>query len=144
MIQDDIQKLCDQIGVFQRRLMRVARCRRPADINFDDPCGFASVRRVDDSRVVDQTASHDDPQRHFVTSALRSLENVGAIVRNPDPRDGRRFFVDMNDKGSKTVTNCLQSRNSSPGHAKETLLHEEERTISLRAGSPLQRLAICA
>ena len=75
-----------------------------------------------------------------MATTIASLEELGLVVRTPDPTDGRRQLVSLTDAGREAESGNLDARREWLAHAMEERLTEEERQTVLAATLLIEKL----
>jgi DNA-binding MarR family transcriptional regulator len=83
-------------------------------------------------------AEHVRPQSMAAT--LAALDERGMIRRAPDPADGRRQLISLNDAGSAMVHDSRRLRDEWLSRALQERYSDEERTTIVEALALLERL----
>jgi len=76
-----------------------------------------------------------------VAAALRSLENLGLVVRRKDPSDRRKAYIEITDDGRAVIGDARQGWRGWLRDAIERHLTSSERELLFKSGYLMQRLA---
>ncbi|OHX12425.1 MarR family winged helix-turn-helix transcriptional regulator [Chromobacterium sphagni] len=121
----------------------VRRLRRQASqdvLPFGLLTVLGAIDRAGDDITPTELARQESMRSSNLASALRELEAGGLILRQSDPEDGRRVRVRLSTVGAAALRRNRQLRD---GWLQAQLagLAEDDRTLLLRAGELLERLA---
>jgi DNA-binding MarR family transcriptional regulator len=76
-----------------------------------------------------------------MATTIAALENLGLVVRSPDPGDGRRQLVSLTEAGLEAERGNRDARNEWLTRTIEDELSEADRATLLAAAQILERLA---
>ena len=76
-----------------------------------------------------------------MAQTVRDLEDAGLVSRRPDPRDGRRSFVELTQAGVQTLHATRARREDWLTQTLDRELDAEERELLRRALTLLDRVA---
>ncbi|MFJ8025356.1 MarR family winged helix-turn-helix transcriptional regulator [Streptomyces sp. NPDC096311] len=75
-----------------------------------------------------------------VAAALRSLERGRLVVREPDPGDGRKAFVNLTPAGADVIAEVRRGNHAWLQQAIADTLTADEQRLLLQAGDLMRRL----
>jgi DNA-binding MarR family transcriptional regulator len=76
-----------------------------------------------------------------MAQTVRDLEDAGLVSRRPDPRDGRRSFVELTPAGLQTLHDTRARREDWLTEILDRELEPEQRELLRRALTLLDRVA---
>jgi DNA-binding MarR family transcriptional regulator len=88
-----------------------------------------------------ELASAERVQPQSLTRTLTALEATGLVIRQPDPRDGRRSLLTITDAGREAVRHDIRQRDAWLAIAMTELLSPVEQELLRLAGELMERLA---
>lgn len=83
-------------------------------------------------------AAQEHISHQAVANAVRELEELGLVARNPDPQDGRRMRITLSEAGAERLASERTAGQEWLVHAVAEGLSESERS-TLAAAIPLLR-----
>jgi DNA-binding MarR family transcriptional regulator len=121
----------------RRRLREVAT--EPAGLSAQQSSALARIGKGEGS-TASRLAELEGVRPQSMATTIASLEELGLVVRTPDPTDGRRQLVSLTDAGREAESGNLDARREWLAHAMEERLTEEERQTVLAATALIEKL----
>ncbi|MEY9952091.1 MarR family winged helix-turn-helix transcriptional regulator [Leifsonia sp. EB34] len=121
----------------RRRLREVAS--EPAGLSAQQSSALARIGKGEAS-TASRLAELEGVRPQSMATTIASLEELGLVVRTPDPTDGRRQLVSLTDAGREAESGNLDARREWLAHAMEERLTEEERQTVLAATALIEKL----
>ena len=139
MSSAEVERLLGQIKLLNRRLRREQSAVE--GLSTAALVVLTTATRADTPQRPGQLAAELHMTTPNMAAALRALEEGGAIIRRPDPGDGRKVFVHVTEHGRDIVDRTASSRHGWLREAVEEALTDSERRLLFHAGDLIERIA---
>ncbi|MEY9852548.1 DNA-binding MarR family transcriptional regulator [Leifsonia sp. EB41] len=121
----------------RRRLREVAT--EPAGLSAQQSSALARIGKGE-GNTASRLAELEGVRPQSMATTIASLEELGLVVRTPDPTDGRRQLVSLTDAGREAESGNLDARREWLVQAMEERLTEDERQTVLAATVLIDKL----
>lgn len=121
----------------RRRLREVAT--EEAGLSAQQSSALARVGKGEAS-TASRLAELEGVRPQSMATTIASLEDLGLVVRTPDPSDGRRQLVSLTQAGRAAESGNLDARREWLSRAMEERLSEEERRTVIAATELIEKL----
>lgn len=121
----------EQVAVLQDvslRLTRRIRKHSLTDLTLSQMSALSTLRRHGSLRVSD-LARREQISKSSATRLIARLEQIGYLVRSPDPNDGRSFRVGITAAGHDKLDAASERANEYLATQVEALPDEDRRTL---------------
>jgi DNA-binding MarR family transcriptional regulator len=131
-----------EVAALRNATLRLARrLRKQADLDLtpSQMSGLSTLERHDTMRV-GELARREQIGKSSATRLVARLEVLGLARRQPDPIDGRSFFVELTDHGRQLLGKASEQANDYLARQVAELT-PEDRKLLMSALPVLERLA---